>query len=862
MRQTLMPIVVLLTLMAATLAGGVRRAVPAASADAGIAPAALDAELQAVLDRQVAAAPGVPGLLVYVNAPALGIEWSGAAGVADRATGEPLTPDRTFRIASNTKTYTAAAVLRLAEEGRLALDAPIGTVLPADILDLLKGDGYDPDAIQIRHLLWHTSGLYDYAEDPGFQEAVISQAVTHWTRLDQVRFAMEHGDPVGQPGQAFHYSDTGYVLAGEIVERVSGQPLAAAFRDLLGFDRLGLGSTYLEGQEPTPSGAAAREHQYYGDVDTTGFDPSFDLYGGGGLVASAADLGRFYRALLRGDIFREPATLETMLTIPPSNAGEGAMGIFGSDVDGVRCWGHSGFWGTTALHCPAIDLTIAFSVNDALRRDDVGNQSLLPELFALLRSAGATAPEAADHEATPAPPPAGLIVPDPSECTVEPRPLSFFAQLAATPPPPAEEAADRFARPGEEARPWTMPAGEPADAATVTGITATLREALACLNAGDQARFMALFSDDILRFFFALNPIAPEALAALLAATPVPQAPGQQLGTLGVHDARVLPDGRVAALADDYDPTEPPFGLATDYAEFVKVGDRWLIDSLIENVAVVGEGEPGAASPAASASALAGLGLPELRVRITDAAFEVASAEVPAGRILLTVENASSQDGISADLVRLPDGLTVDAAIAAMATPTATGAFPDWVYAATWTGGPILNAGQTVRVVVDLTAGDWYVFGVGGQAPQPVRVTAGSGTTPAEPAAAVDVQMQDFAFVGLPERIAPGPQIWRIGNAGPQPHLLSIDRVPDGTTTGQVLASMAALFGGTTPPADALTEADFVGVGGLEAESAGQTAWLEVDFAPGTYFVACYIPDQTSGQGHVMLGMAAVLTVG
>jgi hypothetical protein len=115
---------------------------------------------------------------------------------------------------------------------------------------------------------------------------------------------------------------------------------------------------------------------------------------------------------------------------------------------------------------------------------------------------------------------------------------------------------------------------------------------MACLNAGDQARFMALFSDDILRYFFSINPIPPEAIPTLFAASPVPSPPDQRLGYLAVHDARVLPDGRVAALADDYDPTEPPYGLATDFAVFVKVGDRWLIDSLIEHVKVVGEGTP------------------------------------------------------------------------------------------------------------------------------------------------------------------------------------------------------------------------------------------------------------------------------
>ena len=203
------------------------------------------------------------------------------------------------------------------------------------------------------------------------------------------------------------------------------------------------------------------------------------------------------------------------------------------------------------------------------------------------------APPAVAAQETPpvASPPADLIVPDPSECDVAPRPLSFFEQLAATPPALPPDADQRFSRPTEEARPWTFPAGEPADQATVDGITATLREAQACLNANDPLRFLALFSDEMLRIFSAMQPIPPEALPSL-AATPVALPPDQRLGYLAIHDARVLPDGRVAALADDYDPTEPPFGLGTDFAIFVKAGDRWLIDSLIEHVDIVGEATP------------------------------------------------------------------------------------------------------------------------------------------------------------------------------------------------------------------------------------------------------------------------------
>ena len=136
-----------------------------------------------------------------------------------------------------------------------------------------------------------------------------------------------------------------------------------------------------------------------------------------------------------------------------------------------------------------------------------------------------------------------------------------------------------------------MPAGTPADAATVDGVTATLHEALACLNANDPLRFMALFSDDMVKLFFAMQPMPPEAFPQLVA-SPVASPPDLWLGYLMLHDIRILPDGRVAALSDDYDPTEPPYGVGTDFAIFVKVGDRWQIDSLIENVVIVGEATP------------------------------------------------------------------------------------------------------------------------------------------------------------------------------------------------------------------------------------------------------------------------------
>src|SRR5204862_1252455 len=162
--------------------------------------------------------------------------------------------------------------------------------------------------------------------------------------------------PYAPPGKAFHYADTGYVLLGEIVERATGRPLGSAFRRLLGFGKLGLTRTYLESLEARPQAAHPRAHQYYQRIDATAFDPSFDLYGGGGLVSTVGDLARFYRALLHGQVFEKRATLRTMLGQPNSRrVGDLGMGLFSHRIggpSGADGWDPPGLRGPPGMHCP------------------------------------------------------------------------------------------------------------------------------------------------------------------------------------------------------------------------------------------------------------------------------------------------------------------------------------------------------------------------------------------------------------------------------------------------------------------------------------------------------------------------------
>jgi D-alanyl-D-alanine carboxypeptidase len=359
----------------------------AAGASAARAAEPTATRLAEATDAFAAAHPTYPGVALAVISPRL--RWTGSAGHAALGSPDTLDPQAGFRIASVTKTFTAASILRLAEEGRIGLDDPIADHLAPATLELLGGGGYDPQAIRIRDLLTHTSGLYDYASDPKFVGFVLTHGRHHWTRRKQVRFAITHGKPYGPPGTAFHYSDTGYVLLGEMIERTTGRPLAKAFRRLLGFEKLGLSRTYLESREPRPRAAHARAHQYYERIDATKFDPSFDLYGGGGLVSSVGDLARFYRALLHGRVFEQESTLRTMLGRPnPRRLGDLGMGIFSNDLggrSGQSCWAHSGFWGTTVIHCPATDVTLALAVNQG-KNFDLPSQQFLSRILRLVSS--------------------------------------------------------------------------------------------------------------------------------------------------------------------------------------------------------------------------------------------------------------------------------------------------------------------------------------------------------------------------------------------------------------------------------------------------------------------------------------------
>lgn len=320
----------------------------------------IGATFQALLDSAIN--DKMPGILVHVESPKQKISWSGAAGVSDTKTQSKLQTDQTFRIASVTKTFVACSILRLWEQSKLALTDPISKYISPEHTAILIEGGYQPDQITIRHLLTHSSGLFDHAATQIYFEKIQNDPGHHWTRTEQLRGCITWGKPVGKPGERFRYSDTGYTLLGETLEKITGKSMGDAFEDLLKLKALGLKSTWIENEANLHRNDLKRIHQYLDGVDTYTYHASLDLYGGGGLLSTSKDLALYFQHLFNHKVFDKPATLDTMLakrnyTIKPQM--DYRMGMYFIQLNGLDAYTHSGFWGTQVAFVPSMNATIA-----------------------------------------------------------------------------------------------------------------------------------------------------------------------------------------------------------------------------------------------------------------------------------------------------------------------------------------------------------------------------------------------------------------------------------------------------------------------------------------------------------------------
>jgi D-alanyl-D-alanine carboxypeptidase len=308
-----------------------------------------------------------PGILFTLESKDGSLSWSGAAGINDLDQKDSLTINQTFRIASVTKTYVAASTLRLMEKGVLNLEDPISKHLSRNHAEILAPE-YDLNQITIRQILRHAAGFFDHTHAQEFFETVLGTPSHEWTRTEQLRMCVEKGEPIGPPGQQFSYSDTGYVLLGELIETYTGKSLDGGIKELLGLERLGLYRTDFERIDQLTD--QQRIHQYFEERDTYTFSPTMDYFGGGGLLSNTQELVDFFQALFGGKIFENPETLKFMLesvTYPNKAQLDYQMGMFKVMINGMEAYTHSGFWGTQVLFIPKLNLFMATNYSGGWR---------------------------------------------------------------------------------------------------------------------------------------------------------------------------------------------------------------------------------------------------------------------------------------------------------------------------------------------------------------------------------------------------------------------------------------------------------------------------------------------------------------
>jgi D-alanyl-D-alanine carboxypeptidase len=273
---------------------------------------------------------------------------AGVAGFANLRTRERLRADHAFRVGSVTKTFVAAVVLQLAAEGVLRLDDSVERWLPG----VVPNGG----AITLRQLLNHTSGIYDYTNDFELLRTFVSNRLKVWAPSELVAMATRH-QPLFAPGTSWAYSNTGYILLGLVVEHATGTTLAEQLRRRI-FEPLALTRTSFP-DVPTLARPFAHGYLRPGNgliatpggrpADITVYSPSW-AWAAGALVSTAADLARFYGALLAGELLPAAQLGAMEATVPAGTEGEYGLGLMTVPLSCGAAWGHGGLvFGYTAL---------------------------------------------------------------------------------------------------------------------------------------------------------------------------------------------------------------------------------------------------------------------------------------------------------------------------------------------------------------------------------------------------------------------------------------------------------------------------------------------------------------------------------
>ena len=332
----------------------------------------IEKNLQIMIDSIYGANPDAVGIMIHVEAPKYGVSWSGSIGYSEKNQKTILEADQPALIASNVKTYVSATILKLVENSELTIESSSKMYLSPKTISLFENKGYVLDSIRIKHLLSHTSGIRNEDID-NYIKFIDQHKKYRWTRDEQLALAAKASDTLSKPGYAFSYTDVNYLLLTEIIENIVKKPFYTAMRELLQYDELGLNSTWFPTLEEKPDMTKSLVHQYWAEYnwDSYDLDPSFDLYGGGGIACNTEDLAMFNYHLFNHDIINDTTVFNLIYTKVHTNSSWQVpyyMGISESSIAGYTEFGHGGFWGTIVAYFPKLNASISVFILEKNKR--------------------------------------------------------------------------------------------------------------------------------------------------------------------------------------------------------------------------------------------------------------------------------------------------------------------------------------------------------------------------------------------------------------------------------------------------------------------------------------------------------------
>ncbi|MET7689038.1 serine hydrolase domain-containing protein [Streptomyces sp. NPDC005483] len=340
------------------------------SIDDDCPPRELDRSLATRLDKAIETVrrqTGVPGVVTGLWMPGKG-SYVRATGIADKATGEPMNTDVFVRIGSETKTFTATALLKLVDDGRLGLDDPI-----SDYVRNVPNGSH----ITLRHLAEMRSGLFPYTDDADFQHDLLSDPKRSFTPQQVLAYGFRHKNTFA-PGTQFQYSNTNFVLLGLVVEKVSGQRLAD-FIEKRVLRPARLSHTLLPNRSefPQPHPHGYTDQTLSGAVtDSTDWNPSW-AWAAGGMISDLRDLHRWARIVATGTLLRPQTQAQRLTMLPTGHPGTSyGLGIFESGG-----WiGHNGSipgYETVTVYLPSKKATLVLMINTDITYQGQEPSSLL-----------------------------------------------------------------------------------------------------------------------------------------------------------------------------------------------------------------------------------------------------------------------------------------------------------------------------------------------------------------------------------------------------------------------------------------------------------------------------------------------------